>query len=144
MNILKALNNNRYVDSFDILVKFMEIENPCKITIYTDNVKGMLGRNIKPNNISLIRFNMINSEGEAIYITGIKSMSSSTNIEHSDLVDYMRSYYKSFSCNSETKHRKIELDLIKPIDIEDLQKIIQMFNAKVDMEHYSFRQTYNY
>lgn len=144
MNVLKALNNNRYVDSVDILVKFMEIENPCRIIIHTDYVKGLFGRNIKPNSIPLIRFNIMNSEGEAVYINGIKSISSSTNIEHSNLLNYMRGCYNNSSYNSETKHRRIELDLIKPMDIEDMQKIIQMFNAKVDIEHYSFRQTYNY
>lgn len=139
MNVIKALNNNRYVDSVEIFVKFIEVKNPCKIIIETNFVEGLFNKSIRPEGVSNIRFNLLSQHGESICIMGVKRISSSRTVNPS----YMFSDRKNILFNDRSSSRKITLDLIKPLEREDLNRLIRTFNATIDIEHYSFRQEYN-
>lgn len=139
MNVIKALNNNRCVDSVKIFVKFIEVKNPCKIIIETDFVEGLFNRPIRPEGVSNIQFNLFSQHGESICIIGVKSMSSSRTVNPS----YLFPDKKNILFNDRSSNRKITLDLINPLEREDLNRLIRTFNATIDIEHYSFRQEYN-
>jgi hypothetical protein len=139
MNVIKALNNNRYVDSVEIFVKSIEVKNPCNIVIETDFVEGLFNRSIRPESISNIRFNLLSQHGENFCIIGVKSISSSRTVNPS----YLFSDKKDILFNDRTNNRKITLDLINPLEQEDLNRLIRTFNVTIDIEHYSFRQEYN-
>lgn len=138
MNILKALNYNKHVDTVDILVKFIEVENPCRIVIQTDCVKGLFDRVIKPNSLPDIHFNLINQSGDVISIIGVKSISTSRVVNthsFSILDDIERQLF-----NDESSYRKIVLNLSKPLRLEEITVLIEEFHVSV--EHYSFVQEY--
>lgn len=138
MNILKALNYNKHVDTVDILIKFIEVENPCRIVIETDYIKGLFDRVIKPNSLPDIHFKLINQYGDIISIVGVKSISTSRVVNthsFSMLDDVERQLF-----NDESSNRKIVLNLSEPLRLEDLNNLMKVFHINVD--HYSFVQEY--
>ena len=116
MNVIKALNNNRCVDSVEIFIKFIEVKNPCKIVIETDFVEGLFNKPIRPEGVSNIRFNLLSQHGESICIMGVKSISSSRTVNPS----YIFSDRKNMLFNDRSSSRKIILDLIKPLGRDHL------------------------
>lgn len=134
MNVLKASNYNKYVDNVDILVKFIEVKNPCRIVIYTDYIKGLFNRNIKPDSLSDIHFNLINHSEDVISITGANSISISKTVDtyFSSILDNIERQL----FNDESSFRKIVLDLSKPLRLEELKVLIEEFH--VDVAHYSY------
>lgn len=140
MNVLKSLNNNKPVSDVNIFVKFIEINNPCSISIETDYVDKLLDKNIKPNSISNIRFNLLNQNGESVNIMGVKRLSSSRSINAS--LYYNNNRNNKIINSSNNHYRKIELILKMPMTFEELNTLVKVFNSKIDIDHYSFRQEY--
>ena len=141
MNVLKSLNNNKPVSDVNIFVKFIEINNPCSISIETDYVEGLFNKNIKPNSISNIRFNLLNQNGESVSVIGVKSLTSSRSANTSLYYNNRNSNNKIIN-SSNNSYRKIELNLAMPITFEELNTLVKVFNVKMDIDHYSFRQEY--
>ena len=140
MNVLKSLNNNKPVSDVNIFVKFIEINNPCSISIETDYVDKLFNKNIKPNSISNIRFNLLNQNGESVNIMGVKGLTSSRSINTS--LYYSNNRNNKIINSSNNHYRKIELILKMPMTFEELNTLVKVFNSKIDIDHYSFRQEY--
>ena len=124
MNVFKALNNNKPTSSVTIAANFIEVENPCRLIISTDSVDFNNITKHKNINIHNIPFTILNEYQEAITLYGVVSM--------------------SYSSNKIMRSRQITLDLAFHLDQEDLNRLIRMFKTRIDIQHYSFRQTYKH